>query len=69
MTRLQEIVEKLESGELHLDESLRLFEEGVALSKRCGELLEHAERKVEILIRGEGGESRVEPFGDDPQSQ
>ena len=65
MGRLQEIVEKLESGELPLDESLRLFEEGVALSKRAGDLLGQAERKVEILTKVEGGELRSEPFDED----
>jgi len=55
MKRLSEIVEQLESGELPLDQSLRLFEEGVGLSKTAGGLLEAAERKVEALTRAANG--------------
>src|SRR5881397_1043289 len=62
MKRLGEIVEQLESGELPLDESLRLFEEGVGLSKRAGELLNQAERKVEALTRAANGTLRAVPF-------
>ena len=62
MKRLAEIVEQLESGELPLDESLRLFEEGVSLSRRAGELLDHAERKVEALTRAADGTLAMVPF-------
>ena len=65
MKRLNEIVDQLESGELPLDESLRLFEEGVALSRRAGNLLGQAERKVEILTKTASGESEPVPFEDD----
>ncbi|MEK7395915.1 MAG: exodeoxyribonuclease VII small subunit, partial [Candidatus Poribacteria bacterium] len=56
MTRLEEIVEELESGELSLEESLSAFEEGIKLSKICAKLLNEAERKVEILMKGEDGQ-------------
>ncbi len=62
MKRLNEIVEALESGELPLDESLRLFEEGVSLSRRAGDLLGQAERKIEILTKTTGGALEAEPF-------
>jgi exodeoxyribonuclease VII small subunit len=62
MKRLGEIVDQLESGELPLDVSLRLFEEGVGLSKRAGELLEQAERKVEALTRASDGRPGAVPF-------
>ena len=65
MKRLGEIVEQLESGELPLDESLRLFEEGVGLSKRAGELLSQAQRKVEALTRAADGTLGTIPFETD----
>ena len=60
--RLGEIVSHLESGELPLDESLRLFEEGVGLSKRAGAMLDQAERKVEALTRASDGTLGTVPF-------
>ena len=47
MTRLEAIVGELENGDLPLDESLKIFEEGIRLSKNCLKVLEEAERKVE----------------------
>lgn len=60
--RLEEIVAKMEGGELPLDESLALFEEGVKLSRVLGKRLEEAERKVEMLVKDESCELRTEPF-------
>jgi len=62
LTRLEEIVGKLEDGDLPLDESLSAFEEGIKLSRICAKLLNEAERKVEILIKGEGGQLITKPF-------
>ena len=59
LKQLEEIVHKLESGELGLEESLKLFEEGVKLSRMCNKKLELAERKIEMLTKDETGESRV----------
>ncbi len=67
MQRLGEIVEQLESGELPLDASLSLFEEGVALSRRAGELLDQAERKVEALTRTASGRLLTVPFEMEPE--
>lgn len=53
---LQSIVERLESGELPLEESLALFERGQALAARCNELLEKAELKLRALAPDESGE-------------
>jgi len=50
LRRLEEIVEKLESGELSLEESMALFEEGVSLTRTCGRQLEQAEQKVSTLL-------------------
>ena len=62
LTRLEEIVEKLEEGDLPLEESLSVFEEGIKLSRVCAKLLNEAERKVEILTKGEDGQLIAEPF-------
>lgn len=49
--RLEEIVNKMEGGDLALDESLKLFEEGVKLSRECHSQLEQAEQKVKLLMK------------------
>ena len=51
LARLEEIVGKLESANLSLDEAMKLFEEGVQLSRDCQKYLEQAEGKVEILLK------------------
>jgi exodeoxyribonuclease VII small subunit len=48
--RLEEIVEKMETGELPLEDSLKLFEEGVKLSRECNSQLSEAEQKVKLLL-------------------
>lgn len=58
--RLEEIVGKLESGELGLDESLRLFEEGIGLSQICNKRLNEAEAKIEKLVKQAGATKREE---------
>ena len=50
LSRLEEIVQKMEKGELALDESLKLFEEGVKLSRECNQRLTEAESKVKLLM-------------------
>ena len=60
--KLENIVKKLEEGNLSLEESMKLFEEGINLSKVCALKLEDAEKKVEILIRGENGSTLIKPF-------
>ena len=62
LKKLEEIVKKLESGELSLDSALELFEEGIKLSRFCHTKLEQAERRVEILLKNESGQSRAVPF-------
>jgi exodeoxyribonuclease VII small subunit len=63
LSRLESIVEELERGELSLEESLAAFEEGIRLSRICSKQLDEAERKIEILIKGEDGQLRIEDFG------
>ena len=67
LARLEEIVGKLENANLSLDEAMKLFEEGVQLSRDCQKYLEQAEGKVEILLKKAGGEMAAEPFA--PESE
>jgi exodeoxyribonuclease VII small subunit len=62
LARLEEIVTELESGELGLEQSLKLFEEGVKLARICNARLEEAERKVEILLKDKAGKITTMPF-------
>ena len=62
LTRLEQIVAALESGNLPLEESLKVFEEGVALARHCGRYLEEAERRIEVLAKDEGGTTTTRPF-------
>jgi exodeoxyribonuclease VII small subunit len=62
LSRLEAVVNRLESGDLPLEESLRLFEEGVHLSKLCTERLEEAERRIALLVKNDRGEVVEVPF-------
>ena len=62
LSRLEKIVGDLEQGDLSLEEALKLFEEGVQVSRYCARVLKEAERKVEILTRNEEGDLESEPF-------
>lgn len=56
MQRLEEIVRTMERGELPLDQSLKLFEEGTSLVRSCGTMLDAAEMKIVKLMKGPDGE-------------
>jgi exodeoxyribonuclease VII small subunit len=63
LTKLEEIVEKMESGDLKLEDSLKLFEEGMKLTKDCNLRLSEIEKKVKLLLKSasskeEGGSAR-----------
>lgn len=61
--RLGAIVEKLEEGELPLEESLRLFEEGVGLARAAQEKLDGAEKRIEVLLKvDDQGRTKTTPF-------
>lgn len=62
LKRLEEIVDALEKGDIPLEKSLKIFEEGVRLSRLCNKMLDKAEKKVEILMRTENGELEAKPF-------
>src|ERR1044071_9500827 len=66
LSQLETIVKKLEEGDLPLDESLKLFEKGVALSRECRERLNEAERRIEILLKDSDGNPAVSAL--DPES-
>ena len=65
LKRLEDIVGKMESGDLTLDESLKLYEEGVKLSQSCTKRLEEAQKRIEILLRGGSGELKTVEADDD----
>lgn len=62
MARLEAIVGELEKGDLPLDESLKIFEEGIRLSKNCLKVLEDAERKIEVLVQDKNGKKQLRAF-------
>lgn len=55
LAQLEQIVEQLENGDLPLEESLKLFEDGVRLSRECRERLSDAERRIEVLMKDGDG--------------
>lgn len=65
LSRLDEIVRHLEKGDLPLNDSLSLFEEGTGLIRRCGEMLDEAEQKVVKLKKGPDRQPVELPFEDE----
>ncbi len=63
LAELEKIVEELENGEVGLDKSLDLFEEGIKLTKSCQKILDTAEKRVKVLV-SDNGEMREEDFSD-----
>jgi len=68
LVRLEEVVKRLESTDLSLDEAMKLFEEGVKLSRECQKQLEEAEGKVEILLKKADGKIVAQPFEPENES-
>lgn len=66
LDRLEALVQQLESGQLSLEEALQRFEEGVALSQGLHQQLADAQRRVDVLRQGLGGEYRAEPMDGEP---
>lgn len=62
LARLEEIVRMLEGGSAPLDDSLKIFEEGVALVRFCGTKLDNAEQKLKILVKKQDGGYAEQPF-------
>jgi len=61
MEKLETIVAQLESGDVPLETAIELFQEGMTLSRLCGQKLEQVERRIEMLVEGDGGLQR-KPF-------
>jgi exodeoxyribonuclease VII small subunit len=64
LSELESLVERMEKGDLPLEEALKQFERGVQLTRTCQSALREAEQKVQVLMSREGGES-LEPFESD----
>jgi exodeoxyribonuclease VII small subunit len=62
LSKLEKIVAKLEEGDVPLEDSLKLFEEGIRLARLCNQKLDEAEKKVEILLKNKEGVLRPHPF-------
>jgi exodeoxyribonuclease VII small subunit len=67
MDRLQSLVARLEEGNLPLEDSIRCFEEGMILVKRCGTVLNRAEERIQKLMRDATGAPVTEPLDDDEE--
>jgi exodeoxyribonuclease VII small subunit len=62
LTRLRSLVDRLEGGNLPLEDGLKFFEEGMNLCRRGAEILDKAEKRVEVLLSTAGGTPRTAPF-------
>ena len=65
LAALERIVRELERGELPLEKSLELFEQGVRLSRECQERLNEAERRIEVLLKDDDGRTFASALGGD----
>ena len=68
LEKLEEIVRRMEAGEMTLEESLKAFEEGIKLSRLCAKKLDEADRRVELLLREEGELTTRAFAGEDRES-
>lgn len=66
MQRLEQIVRAMERGDVPLDESLKLFQEGAELVRACGKLLDDAQLQVQKVIKSPDGTPLMEDFADEP---
>lgn len=66
MQRLEQIVRAMERGDVPLEESLKLFQEGTGLVEACGKLLDEAEFQVKKIVTAANGEPVEEAFKDEP---
>jgi exodeoxyribonuclease VII small subunit len=69
LARLEQIVSALEAGNLPLEESLKVFEEGITLARHCARYLDEAERRIEVLVKDEGGATTTKPFVVDTEDE
>ena len=69
MTRLENIIEELERGDLDIDKCLEIFEEGIKMSRLCSKKLNEAEAKIEKLSKGKKGDLITELFPMDVKNE
>ena len=69
LARLEQIVGRLETGNLPLEESLKIFEEGIGLVRSCARYLEDAEKRIEVLARDESGALGARPVSWEPERE
>jgi exodeoxyribonuclease VII small subunit len=67
LEELEKVVERLESGELSLDDSLAAFEDGVRLVKFCNQKLSEVEKKIELLVKDKDGKLQLKPLEDEEE--
>lgn len=68
LAELEQLVEKMEEGDLSLEDSLKYFERGISLTKACQQALSEAEQKVSILLEKDG-KAKLEPFSQSEENQ
>jgi exodeoxyribonuclease VII small subunit len=69
LTRLEQIVSQLEAGNLSLEDSLKVFEEGIGLARHCAKYLADAERRIEVLAKDDTGALTQKPFAFNPDEE
>ena len=69
LARLEQIVSALEAGNLSLEDSLKVFEEGIGLARHCGNYLAEAERRIELVAKDETGTLTQKPFAWEPDEE
>jgi exodeoxyribonuclease VII small subunit len=62
LKKLEKIISELEGGDLSLDEAMRLYQDGVELSRACNQRLESAKKKIEVLTKNKKGEFELRPL-------
>lgn len=65
LEKLEEIVRRMEDGELSLEKALESFEEGVQLARYCQTKLDEAQKRVELLLKNDKGKIETQPFIDE----
>ena len=64
LKKLEKIVDELEKGDISLDEALKKYQEGIELSRLCGQRLDNAKKKIDILSKNKKGEFELRPAED-----
>ena len=69
LAQLEKIISQLEKGDVPLDDSLSLFEEGIKLIRHCSQQLDTAEARIAKLVTSDGGEAKIVPFDIEGESK